>query len=66
MIVLILTFLLLFSSIAISDNNDQPTFIEHYKIVAVAPPQIAQIFTNPNLSDMKDIDLSSESQIKLF
>lgn len=66
MIVLILTFLLLFSSIAISDNNDQPTFIENYKTVAVAPPQIAQIFTNPNLSDMKDIDLSSESQIKLF
>ena len=65
MIRICLTILLLFvSSLYAGENNEFS--ISDYKTIAVAPPRIAQIYTNPNLSDDVDVDLGSENQIKLF
>jgi len=65
MIRISLIILLLFiSSLFAGENNELN--LSDYKTIAVAPPRIAQIYTNPNLSDDIDIDLRSENQIKLF
>ncbi|MCP4581846.1 MAG: hypothetical protein GY839_09510 [candidate division Zixibacteria bacterium] len=37
-----------------------------YSDIAVSSPLITQIYNNPELSDLEDVDLSSESQIKLY
>ena len=61
----VILILLLFISLLYAGENKE-SGISGYKTIAVAPPQIAQIYTNPNLSDDVDVDLSSENQIKLF
>ena len=37
-----------------------------YKVIAVSSPLINQIYANPELSDLEDVQLTPDSQIKLY
>ena len=37
-----------------------------YKVIAVSSPLITQIYANPELSDLEDVQLTPDSQIKLY
>ena len=61
-----LIIMILLASFVVADAYTQEFSIDKYNTVAVAPSQISQIYTNPDLSDMEDVELSPENQIKLF
>lgn len=44
--------------------EDQP--LDRYRAIAVSAPLITQIYTNPELSEMRDVEISPDNQIKLY